>query len=213
MKKILLSFFSFLFVLVIGLGISQTKIMQMGDTKSVKAEESEFVMVEGASFRSYWSTSNCGITFGATITVPNDYVNNVKLFIAPYDFVEEVAQQGAITDYIEAFNTNYNLTTKELAKQPIQNDYYMIVEPAKIPFTGGVSFKAGIKNINVGNESRRFFGIYYYYDTNKKTNEYAIMPNGEIGQARSIAYLASGHYNSVAQNDQVVTNDEYMTSC
>ena len=114
MKKILLSFFSVLFILGIGLGLSHFGILKKAEN-SVKAEESEFVMVEGASFRSYWSTPNCGITFGATITVPNDYVNNVRLFIAPYDIVETVANnQGAITDYIEAFNTNYNLTSKNL---------------------------------------------------------------------------------------------------
>lgn len=205
MKKTLLGFLSVLFVLGIGLGLSQAKIMQMeGSTKSVVAEESSFVMVEGASFRSYYSTPNCGITFGATLTDTNPYVNNVRLFMAPYDFVETVTQtQGTITDYIQAFeNHNSQNANNKVA--------YTIVEPAQIPYTGGVSFLGGLKNIQEGNESRRFFGIYYYETGSGR--EYATMPNGEVGQARSIAYLASGHYNSVAQNDQVVTNDEYMTS-
>ena len=181
MKKILLSFLSFLFVLGIGLGLSQFGILKKAE--SVKAEESEFVMVEGASFRSYWSTPNCGITFGASISDSNAYVDNVRLFIAPYDFVETVTKtQGTITDYIQAFD-DYN---SQNANNKVA---YTIVEPAKIPYTGVVAYKAGIKNINEGNESRRFFGIYYYDTENDR--EYATMPNGEVGQARSIAHYAT----------------------
>ncbi|MBO4962678.1 MAG: hypothetical protein J6C97_02760, partial [Clostridia bacterium] len=157
-----------------------------------------------------------GITFGATITVPNDYVNNVRLFIAPYDHVEAVRGNGTITDYITAFNARYYPELEEEYKdQPViskENGYYTIVEPAKIPYTGGVSFLGGLKNIQEGNESRRFFGIYYYYDSSAGKNEYAKMSNGEVGQARSIAFLASGHYNTVAKDDGIVSNDEYMTS-
>jgi len=199
MKRILISFLSIMFILGIGLGLSHFGILK--NEERVKAEESEFVMVEGASFRSYWSTPNCGITFGATISDTNPYVNNVRLFIAPYDFVETVIKtQVTITDYIQAFeNHNSQYANNKVA--------YTIVEPAKIPYTGVVSFKAGIKNINVGNESRRFFGIYYY-DTGSG-REYATMPNGEVGQARSIAYLASSYYNDPSC---VSDNDKYMTN-
>ncbi|MBO4962859.1 MAG: hypothetical protein J6C97_03685, partial [Clostridia bacterium] len=160
MKKILLSFLSCLFILGIGLGLSHFGILKKAER--VKAEENSFVMVEGASFRSYWSTPNCGITFGATLTVPNDYVNNVRLFIAPYDHVEAVRGDGTITDYITEFNDYYSLEGENQPNTSKENGYYTIVEPTKIPYTGGVSFLGGLKNIQEGNESRRFFGIYYY---------------------------------------------------
>ena len=71
MKKIILTFLSLILMLGVGIGLSNVK----GEQKT-KAESVSFSMEEGAAFRSYWSTVNCGIRFSGEI---NDASKEVYL--------------------------------------------------------------------------------------------------------------------------------------
>jgi len=54
--------------------------------------QENFVMEKGAAFRHYWTVPNCGITFTAKMagSASGNSVRNVKLFIAPYDFITDI---------------------------------------------------------------------------------------------------------------------------
>ena len=146
-------------------------------------------MEEGAAFRSYWSTVNCGIRFSGQIS---DASKEVYLFIAPYDYVTKVRgnSTGAI-DYITAFNS--------------AGKTYQTIIPQKEVDGNVVRLYGGLKSIQTNNLSRKFFGIFYYYENG--AYHYAEMPNGEIGQARSMAYLSTSY-----QEDATSDNDKKMVS-
>jgi len=116
MKKIVLSFLLCFLCLGVCLGVTNTK-----DKKEVvNAAGVTLEMNEGAQFRSYWSTPNCGISFTGTIS---DSSTKVYLFIAPYDYVTTV--RGGATgdlDYINAFES--------------AGKAYTTVEPVKITQDG-----------------------------------------------------------------------------
>ena len=143
MKKIILTFLSLILMLGVGLGLSNVK----GEQKT-KAESVSFSMEEGAAFRSYWSTVNCGIRFSGEIS---DASKEVYLFVAPYDYVTKIRgnNTGAI-DYITAFK-NAGRT-------------YQSIIPQKVVEGGVVHLYAGLKNIKANNLSRKFFGVFYYYE-------------------------------------------------
>ncbi len=191
MKKIILSFLSLIFILTLCVGISGAINKEK---KQVYAVSSSFVMEEGASFRSYWSTPNCGITFGAKMPVSDPNANKVALFLAPYDFVTAVrGNRDGDIDYVTEFDK--------------AGKAYQLITPSVISMDGYNNFRGGLKNIQVGNENRKFFGIYFYNDGAK--NVYAEMSNGEEGQARSMAYISSGYYNDPTCTS---SNDQYMTA-
>ena len=131
MKKILLTFLSLILMLCVGLGVSNTKSQQ-----KVEAASLTFEMEEGAAFRSYWSTVNCGIRFSGSITDAN---KEVYLFLAPYDYVTKIRGEstGAI-DYITEFN-NAGKT-------------YQSVIPEKEIDGSVIRLYAGLKNILQNNQ-------------------------------------------------------------
>ena len=153
-------------VLGIGLGISQLAEQKKAGAELTSSED--FVMENGAQFRSYWTTPNCGITYMATIPYGHKYIQNIRLFIAPYDYVESI--RGNRTDEID-YVTEFNKVQKQ----------YLNIDPARLPSSGVTYFTGGVKNIPVGQESRKYFGIYYYNDGTK--NVYAKMPNGILSRA------------------------------
>ena len=113
MKKIILTLLSLILMLGIGGGLTHTLTESQ---KSVKAESISFSMEEGAAFRSYWSTGNCGIRFSGEISDAN---KEVYLFIAPYDYVTKIRGEstGAI-DYITAFK-NAGRTYQSIIPQKV----------------------------------------------------------------------------------------------
>ena len=202
MKKILISFLSLMLVLGIGIGISQLAVQKKAGAELTSTEE--FFMVEGAQFRSYWTTTNCGITYAATIPYGHSYTEKIKLFVAPYDYVESAYKSSNTATQQALLRGDYVTAFKQEGLQ------YLDVEPTRLPSVDVTYLTGGIKNIPNGQESRKYFGIYYFNaGTEQEPNyKYAQMPNGELGQARSIAYLSSGYYNSgqcTAENDQNMT--------
>ena len=192
--------------MVIGIGVGVSQFAEQKKAGAGLASTEEFFMVEGAQFRSYWTTTNCGITYAATIPYGHSYTEKIKLFVAPYDYVESAykssnsaTQQALLSgDYVTAFN--------------LEGLQYLDVEPTRLPSEDVTYITGGIKNIPVGQESRKYFGIYYFNAGTAQAPDYkyAQMPNGELGQARSIAYLASGYYNS---GECTAENDQNMTTC
>jgi len=160
--------------------------------------QENFVMEKGAAFRHYWTVPNCGITFTAKMagSASGNSVRNVKLFIAPYDFITDINNSDNETakgfiesgEYIKAFDV-YNDGKEDKDKKN-----YVLVPPSVVNINGEYVFKGGIKTIKDDNLNRKFFGIYFY---EQNGTEYYAGVSCVEDTSRSMAYVSSASYENL----------------
>ena len=191
MKKILISFLSFIMFFAIGVSITQlvktNENYVMAETASVEHEE--FVMETGAAFRPYWTTPSCGITYNAKIS--NSLIGKgyqPKLFVVPYDYITNMLNSSD--------NAVKTLATSGDYKGAAEAQGYSFIDlvPYVVSGIDGYSWLVGgVKNINNNQMNRKFFGVFYYEKGTSRV--YAdILYDNPINNARSMAYVTSSAY-------------------
>ena len=210
MKKLLIFLLSSILCLGISVCLLQTQ------TSVVKAQskgEDVFVMQEGARFRTHWYEPNCGIVFTAEMDSEFADGKNVTLFLTQYKYLDVIRESTG--DSLTATNGTV-FSGFDLARERIsEGDYlgafiatglpFSTVSPVAVDDGEKTYYMGGIKNVKDGNLNNKWFAIYYYNDGVK--NVYAEIINGEINQARSMAYISSGVYQT-ADNENI----EQMTA-
>ncbi|MBO4962242.1 MAG: hypothetical protein J6C97_00535 [Clostridia bacterium] len=189
MKKILISFLCVITLFATCFGIMQVcETKQQVKAESVAVENEElFKMYNGAAFRLYWSTPNCGISFGCKISDSLVEKYNPKLFLVPYDYITEVLNGDNIVAKTKMQYGDYKGAIVEAGKDFVE------VEPCVVKYDGYSELVAGIKNIKDSNVNRKFFGVYYY--EKGTTRVYAdVLYDNPINNARSMAYVTSSSW-------------------
>jgi len=194
MKKIIISFLTTLCVLTIFMGVAKLGNLNQTNVMASSTEvEDTFKMEDGAAFRVYWSTPNCGITFSATIS--NSLLSNVtpKLLIVPYDYLQAIETSGTIKAKTMLEYGDYIGALEEAKKS-----YVMVDNVYELDNGDGTSYlSGGIKKIIDNNVNRKFFGVFYYERGYSRV--YAdITDNLSLNNARSMAYVSSAGYYELA---------------
>jgi len=202
-KSFLLSFFSFCLTLTLLMGITSMQAKKEVKAEIVAQASNYFEMEDGAAFRTYWSTPNCGITFTAHVAeeLANKY--HVKLIIVPYDYLTAIDEQVGTSakerldagDYIGA------LTDAGKSYVTVDNVYHLNNGDGTYILSGG------IKNIKAGNVNRKYFGVYFY-ENEYGTRVYAkINSNNYANNARSMAYVSNSAYFELSGISPSYAND------